>query len=363
MKDRIHIFIGTKAQYIKTAPLLRLMDERKIVYRLIDSGQHAQMARGFRDELGLREPDYALGGSGDVASIRRALLWSLSLARRLWSGAALRRDVFGGAGGVCVVHGDTPSTLLSALMARRAGLEVAHLEAGLRSHRLFHPFPEELIRIITMRISSHLFAPDAAAVSNLEAMGVKGRVVLLSGNTSLEAVRWALRGEQANPGTGPVIVTMHRVENLHNSGRVEAMVELVERISGTNSVRFVAHEPTMAALRKRGLDERLRAGGVEIRPLSGHQEFVRMLASAPFVVTDGGSIQEECALIGVPTLLWRKGSERPDGLGSNVVAAGYDDQVVDRFLDDPESHRTPMKAPAVNPSEEILVELLQIAGS
>ena len=356
----IHVFIGTKAQYIKTAPLLRLMDERDVAYRLIDSGQHARMARGFREELGLREPDYALGGAGDVASIRRALLWSLSLARRLWSGAALRRDVFGGEGGVCVVHGDTPSTLLSALMARRAGLGVAHLEAGLRSHRLLHPFPEEIIRIITMRLSSHLFAPDEAAVSNLRAMGVNGRVVALSGNTSLEAVRWALSSGQVEAGSGPVIVTMHRVENLHNSGRIEGLVELIEEISRSNPVRFVIHEPTMAALQKKRFDERLRAGGVELHQLSGHQDFVRMLASAPFVVTDGGSIQEECALLGVPTMLWRMGSERPDGLEANVVVTGYDDAVVQRFLDDPESHRKPIAEPDVNPSEEILSELIQI---
>ena len=79
-----------------------------------------------------------------------------------------------------------------------------------------------------------------------------------------------------------------------------------------------------------------------------------MLAAAPFVITDGGSIQEECALIGVPTLLWRERSERPDGLGSNVVASRYDDEIIERFLADPEAYRVERLRPTGSPSTEIL---------
>ena len=353
MTDVIHVFIGTKAQYIKTAPLLRLMDERGIAYRLIDSGQHARISAMMREELGVRAPDYVLGGSEDVASIPKVLLWSLKLATRLWSRQRLRDDVFGGRGGICVVHGDTPSTFLATLLARRAGLSVAHLEAGLRSYRLTHPFPEEVVRIVTMRLASLLFAPDATAVENLKKMRVKGRILALSGNTSLEAVRAAL-GDESFPHTGPVIVTMHRVENLHSASRVEQFVALAERIAKRYSVRFVVHEPTEIILAKRGYDDRLEAAGVEMRPLAGHSEFVRMLAAAPFVVTDGGSIQEECALIGMPTLLWRERSERPDGLDANVVASRYDSEIIERFLADPEALRVPTLRPTTRPSVEIL---------
>jgi UDP-N-acetylglucosamine 2-epimerase len=356
VSDLIHVFIGTKAQYIKTAPLLHLMDEQGVAYRLIDSGQHARISTMMRHELGVRAPDYVLGDAEDVASIPKVILWSVKLASRLWSPKRLRAEVFGGSRGICVVHGDTPSTMLAALLARRAGLPVAHLEAGLRSHRLTHPFPEEIVRILTMRLAALLFAPDATAVDNLSRMRVKGRVVALSGNTSLEAVQGAL-GEDAPATTGPVIVTMHRVENLHNAARVERMVALTERIARRNSVRFVVHAPTEIIFAKRGYDERLRAAGVELRPLAGHSEFIRMLAQAPFVITDGGSIQEECALLGVPTLLWRDRSERPDGLDANVVAGRYDDEIIDRFLAGPEAYRVARLRPTARPSAEILAVL------
>lgn len=354
---RLHVFIGTKAQYIKTAPLLRLMDVRGIDYRLIDSGQHARISRALRAELGVREPDLLLGDERDVTSVPQALLWSARIAARLGSRRKTREQIFGGCGGICVVHGDTPSTLLSTLMARRAGLRVAHLEAGLRSFRMFHPFPEELIRIAVMRASHVLFAPDSMAVETLRKMGVKGRVVPVPGNTSLEALRHAL-GDFAAKDGGPVIATMHRVENLHNGKRVEGFVRLLVAAARHRPLRFVMHGPTVETISRSGAEGRLREAGIEMLPLQSHNEFAAMLRSAPFVITDGGSIQEECALLGVPTLIWRDRSERPDGLGKNVVLSHYDPQVSATFLADPERHRRPASTAALQPSGRILEELL-----
>jgi UDP-N-acetylglucosamine 2-epimerase (non-hydrolysing) len=360
MTDRFHIFIGTKAQYVKTAPLLRVMDARGVEYRLIDSGQHASLAEGLRRELGVRDPDHRLGGTSDVSSIPAALAWSAGLATRLVSGDRLRREVFGGDGGICVVHGDTPSTLLSTLMARRAGLRVAHLEAGLRSWRLVHPFPEELIRVVVMRWSDLLFAPDAVALANLERMRVRGRVIPLSGNTSLEAVRHAAPSGEA--GGGPAVLTMHRVENLHRRHRLKGFVELAVTIAAERPTVVVLHEPTAAALSQAGREQRLQEAGVTTLPLVPHRQFVAMLAAAPLVVTDGGSVQEECALLGVPTLLWRDRTERPDGLGENVVLSHYDSVTVAAFLADVERYRRPVRRPSVSPSEEILDVLLGELG-
>ena len=356
----IHVFLGTKAQYIKTAPLLRLMDERGVDYRLIDSGQHGALSVGLREELDVRDPDHVLGDGRDVDTIPQAAVWAAKLAAELASPRRLRREVFGGQGGVCVVHGDTPSTLLSALMARRAGLEVAHLEAGLRSKHLLHPFPEELIRVVVMRFADLLFAPDDEAVANLRRMKVKGEVVRLEANTVLEALRHDLRAAPP-PGSGPAVVTMHRVENLNRSGRTVKLVETVERVAAERPVRFVVHGPTRETLRKGGHDRRLAAAGVELVPLAPHREFVAMLHAAPFVITDGGSIQEECALLGVPTLLWRMSSERPDGLGRNVVLSRYDDATIRDFLDDPERHRHPTALADANPSAQALEHLLRHA--
>jgi UDP-N-acetylglucosamine 2-epimerase (non-hydrolysing) len=361
--DRLHVFLGTKAQYIKTAPVLRVLDERGEPYRLIDSGQHARIAAGMREDLGIQAPAHVLGADHDVDSIPQAIRWALELSARLPSRRRLREEVFGGEGGICVVHGDTPSTLLSAAMARRAGLRVAHLEAGLRSRGLFDPFPEEAIRILVMRMADLLFAPDEAAVRNLELMKVRGRVVRVSGNTSVDALRNRVgRPADAVSGDGPVVVTMHRVENLHNKKRSGAFLELVSNIATSRPVRFVVHGPTREIVERAGAGERLRALGVDMRPLSSHADFVAALCRAPFVITDGGSIQEECALLGVPTLLWRLRTERADGLGANVVLSGYDDDVIRAFLRDHERLRRRPDPLEVSPAAEIVDVLLAELG-
>ena len=356
----IHVFLGTKAQYIKTAPLLRLLDQHGVGYRLIDSGQHARLSAGMRAELGVRRPDVVLGGHDDVTSIVAALRWSVAIAARLWSGRRIRSEVFGGRDGVCVVHGDTPSTLLAALLARRAGLQVAHLEAGLRSHRLSHPFPEEAIRVLVMRLSDLLFAPDDAALANLRVMRLRGRVVALRGNTVIEALAHSLQLRE--PSHGPAVITMHRVENLTNRRRVDRLVETAERLATTMPVRFVLHTPTDEALARSGLRRRLADAGVAMSALVAHHQFVQLLAAAPLVITDGGSIQEECALLGVPTLLWRGRTERSDGLGANVVLSHYDPVVIDAFLEQPETYRRKPADLDSRPSEQILDELLRLIG-
>ena len=354
---RLHVFLGTKAQYIKTAPLLRILDDQGIDYRLIDSGQHAEISTLMRSELGVREPDYVFGNDKDITTISQAVAWSARIATRLWSGARLREQVFGGAGGICVVHGDTPSTLLSCFMAMRAGLEVAHMETGLRSGKLTHPFPEEIIRMIVMRLADLCFAPTPAAAAYLGRIHKRGRVIPLGANTSLEALRWAME----RPGetkTGPVIVTMHRVENLRSRDRVEGFARTVARIAKEEPVRFVVHEPTRNAIEGFGVVDGLRDAGVEMVPLVAHNAFVDLIRNAPFVITDGGSIQEECAMIGVPTLLWRDRTEWHYGLGDNVVLSHYEPATIDAFLADPQRLRHAPEIPTVSPSEQIVETLL-----
>ena len=365
----IHVFIGTKAQYIKMAPLLRRMDAEAVGYRLIDSGQHSGLTASLRDELGVREPDVRMGTDRDVVSVPQAMQWALGLSGRLLSRSRLRREVFGSHDGVCVVHGDTPSTLLGALAARRAGMPVAHVEAGLRTFRWFHPFPEEIVRVATGRMADILFAPGPVAASNLRNAGVKGRVVEQSANTVLESVRDALgsdwesleqfhdrEGSDASSPASPVVVTMHRVENLYRRSRREALIDVVVGLAADRSVRWVVHGPTEKALAG-AARTRLAGAGVEMVPLLGYRQFLANLAAAPFVITDGGSIQEECALLGVPALVWRDRTDRDDGLGENVVLSHYDPAVVSDFLRDPQRHRRRPRPLEFSPSEQILDEL------
>jgi UDP-N-acetylglucosamine 2-epimerase (non-hydrolysing) len=157
---------------------------------------------------------------------------------------------------------------------------------------------------------------------------------------------------------------MHRVENLRSRDRVTLFAETVCRIAAQRPVHFVVHEPTRQAIERFGVVERLRScENVTMTPLLAHNDFVTRLREAPFVITDGGSIQEECAMIGVPTLLWRDRTEWEFGVGENVVIAHYDVARIDTFLCDFAPLRRAPAVPDVSPSEDILNELLRTLGA
>ncbi len=339
----IHIFIGTKAQYIKTAPLIRRLGQQGIVYRLIDSGQHASLTMALRRELGVREPDVCLRRGDDIASLPRAAIW---MTKVMLSGAfrpgKMARQVFDGQGGVCVIHGDTPTTLLSVFLARRAGIPLAHLEAGLRSFNYWNPFPEELIRVVAMKRAALLFAPSATALANLERMNLRGEKHDSGVNTNLEALKYS-RSQIQTPPPGLenyALFVIHRVETLHNKKRMAVIIDLVHRLAKEKQLLFVLHPPTELILKKRGDHQRLEEqGNITLRPLLPHAEFINLLDHADFVVTDGGSIQEECFYLGKPCLLMRKKTERNEGIGENALLSEFQQERIDHFVNHWQDYR------------------------
>lgn len=325
MAGSVHVLLGTKAQYIKTAPVVHELLRLGVPTRLVDLGQHGKITKELRSELDLPEPEITIGGDHDVESIPQALRWAGRVSQHLVRSG---QGLFVG-GGICLVHGDTPSTLLAAMLARRHRVPVAHLEAGLRSASLLEPFPEEAIRRLVTRLSSILYAPDRESEDRLRRLRVRGVVVQTNGNTSLDALKRSLRGSAPEP-EGPAVFTMHRVENLHRRDRVDGFVDLLVRAAQRNPVVFVVHGPTWAVIEPH--QRTLIEAGVQLVDLLSHADFSQMLCRARFVVTDGGSIQEECAYLGVPTLLWRAYTERSDGLGRNVILSSYDPQIAADFL-------------------------------
>lgn len=332
----IHIFIGTKAQYIKTAPLIRLLDQRGIAYRLIDSGQHASLTKTLRRELGLREPDVCLRQGKDIASVPRAALWMLNvICAAVFRPGRMTRQVFAGNGGVCVIHGDTPTTLLSVILARRARIPLAHLEAGLRSFNYLNPFPEELVRVVAMKQAHLLFAPSTAAMNNLERMTLRGETHNIGVNTNLEALKYSRSLERDPPEDlkDYALFVIHRVETLHNRQRMRIILDLIHRLATKRQVLFVLHPPTELLLKKRGDRQRLeKQTNIVLRPLQPHAMFINLLEHADFVVTDGGSIQEESHYLGKPCLLMRKKTERDEGIGENVLLSEFRPEHIEHFI-------------------------------
>jgi UDP-N-acetylglucosamine 2-epimerase (non-hydrolysing) len=333
----VHVFVGTKAQFIKMAPIMQELDRRHIVYNFIDAGQHAGLTGDLIEQFNLREPDVFLREEmTSIDSLHQAIFWTVG---HLWRVALKRRQlcrrVFRGKKGVCLIHGDTLTTLLSLLYAKRCGLRVAHVEAGLRSYNLLNPFPEEIIRLIAMRYSDILFAPSDRAFENLREMGYEGKSVNAGGNTILDAVRYAKQHTDAvqRPAEPYVTATVHRVETIYSRARMEAVVTLLEKVGQERKVLFVLHEPTRQQLSRFGLYDRLHHNqSIELLPLQPYLTFVGLLEGADFVVTDGGSVQEETHLLGVPCLIMRSKTERLDGLGENACLAGFERESVEHFL-------------------------------
>lgn len=325
----ILILVGTKAQYIKTAPIMLEMRRRNMPYRLVYTGQHSETFSELEAAFGLptAEDNLVPGTEADSRTglVRWALRFVSAACRRIRTGA-WRDEAWG------VVHGDTASTLLSAIMLRVAGIPVAHVEAGLRSPNLYSPFPEELVRRAVSRLASLHFAPSAAAAANLA--GRPGLIVETNGNSMRDALRHAIAcvgGESREADRTYAIATLHRSENLSRRAVLDLLLEEIVSASRTIPIKFVLHPVTRRSLRSNGWLARLEAEpNVRLVPRTDYVTFVQTMLGAQFLMTDGGSNQEEAAMLGLPTLVLRAETERDDGLDEGVVVMSNLDRTVIR---------------------------------
>jgi len=333
----IHIFIGTKAQYVKTAPVIRKLDQRGIEYNLIDSGQHAQLQHKYRKYFGIRTPDLFLReGKQDITSVFIVIGWFLvNFFEVLIFRKKAKRKFFRNKKGVCIVHGDTPTTLLSILIAKMCGVEILHLEAGLRSFDIFNPFPEEIIRVITMNIADILCVSSKWAENNLRKIKFKKKVLRISANTGLDAMRYSLK--QQKPCEiylkNYCLISIHRFENIISKRKISKIAELVQEIATNKKVIFPLHSPTKRQLLKFGILEALQEkSNIILSDLLSHTDFLHFAEKADFIITDGGSVQEESYYLGVPCLLLRNCTERQEGIGENVIISKFDNEIINDFL-------------------------------
>lgn len=349
------VIIGTKAQFIKTAPVLQEMDRRGIAYQLVYTGQHSETFDVLEKAFGTRPADDVLvprfEADTKVSFARWTwLFWRSAIRRvrrRAWRGATL-----------CLVHGDTASTLFSAMAARIAGLPVGHIEAGLRSPRLLDPFPEELVRRLVSRLAQVHFAPDSTVMANLVA--ARGDVVDTEGNTLRDALVMALAQMGNVPSTGGTapygVVSIHRNENLSNAADFDLLMASVIDASSVLPLKFVLHPATRARISRTSWKTRLEAApDIELMARMDYPDFVRLLVGSRLLMTDGGSNQEEAAMLGLPTLLLRRTTERADGIGERVELSCLDREVIARFVRANADGQWPVRSlPSLSPSMVIV---------
>ncbi len=307
------IVIGTRPEAIKLAPVAKALAARGIPPRILLTGQHA-----FLDpaSFGLGRFELVELGCAGVANpqvhaglVTRTLLPLLAGTEFL------------------IVQGDTSSALGGALAAAQAGVALAHVEAGLRSHDPLSPWPEEEFRIAIDACATLLFAPTELNADNLRREALAG-AVLVTGNTAVDALFEQLpllrRPRRRPDGLRRLLVTCHRRESwgeaLHG---IAAALSAIAALPGVR-MRLVLHpNPRVASDMLRLLAGR---PNIEFRDPCSHLEMLELMRDSDLVLSDSGGMQEEAPALGVPLLVLRDRTERPEGIASgNCRLAGRDE--------------------------------------
>jgi UDP-N-acetylglucosamine 2-epimerase (non-hydrolysing) len=311
----IGVIFGTRPEVIKLVPVIeRLRATDWCQVALLPSGQHGHLLRQAMSECGLENlPLPPPPPPQDPARLVR------TLAERL------RAMLEGVCPDMVLVHGDTATALAGAEAAVELHIPVGHVEAGLRTYDLDHPYPEEHHRQTIARLARLHFAPTPAAAGNLLNEGVDPSTVLMTGNTIVDMLqRVRLATASPYPDTERLaIVTLHRRELLPHLDKVVAGLHAA--VDSHPELRVVIPLHTNPAVA-----EPLRAAfghhpRVDVIPALPYPQFLGLLSNASVVVTDSGGVQEEASILGVPLVIARQVTERPEVLmNGRAVVAGFD---------------------------------------
>jgi UDP-N-acetylglucosamine 2-epimerase (non-hydrolysing) len=357
----IVVVFGTTGELIKLAPVLTRLDRNGRRYLLATTGQQVQQIPSFLDQFGLRQPDVWLGRGArgrDLAVNRDIPGWlrtvGASYARER---PRLRRELRAGDGRPLVlVHGDTMTTVLGALMGRGLRVPVAHIESGLRSYDLRHPFPEELSRRSASALAQIHYAPGPWAASNLDGTP---DVVDTGSNTIRDSLELVTEGESpfVLPEAPFGVVSLHRFELLNNRRVLAETIGALAEAATRTPLLFVDHPVTIAAVERFGLSKHFDATTFRRIPRLRFFDFVRLERRSAFVVTDSGGSQEECFYLDLPCLVHRVRTERREGIGENAVLSDLRVDVLRDFLADPSRYRRRSALPDASPSDVIVSDL------
>ena len=309
MRQKVHLIAAARPNFMKIAPLWHALREAEdFAPVLVHTGQHydANMAGDIFADLGLPEPDHALGvgGGGHGEQTGRVMIAYEAVVE------ADRPDWI-------IVVGDVNATLACALVGAKLGIPVVHLEAGLRSGD--RSMPEEINRLATDAISDVLWTPSPDADANLSAEGVDPTRVTRVGNImldSFEMVRPAIdaAGETAKLGLEPgryTVATLHRPSNVDTAEALTRLVAALEEVQAQLPVVFPVHPRTAGRLDAFGLRGRLEAAGVRLLEPLPYVRFMSLVVNAAAAITDSGGLQEETTYLGIPCLTLRPNTERP----------------------------------------------------
>ena len=314
---RLDLIAGARPNFMKVAPIinaLRAARPGRLGYRLVHTGQHYDraMSGGFFEQLGIPDPDVNLEvGSGTHAEQTSAIMIGYE--------KLLAQDP----SDLCLVVGDVNSSLACAVVARKAGVPVAHVEAGIRSGDW--TMPEEINRVVTDAVANWFFTTSETAGDNLRRGGVEDERVFFVGNTMIDTLLahmprlrppafWDALG--LKPGRY-CVVTLHRPANVDGEQHLARLLRAISDGARGIPIVFPVHPRTARTLRD--LDAALPC--MHLVDPQGYLEFNYLVKHALGVITDSGGITEETTVMGVPCLTLRDNTERPEtvAIGTNEL--------------------------------------------
>ncbi|MCW2761844.1 MAG: UDP-N-Acetylglucosamine 2-epimerase [Marmoricola sp.] len=351
MTLRVMVVYGTRPEAIKLAPLVRQLHlAEDLAPYVVVTGQHREMLDQVNSLFEI-SPDEDLDLMIHGASVN-------AIARRVLE--AMEKVLEVDQPDALVVQGDTTSALAASLAGFLAEVPVVHVEAGLRTGNLRSPFPEEANRRLTSVVADLHLAPTSTARSNLEREGIDPESIVVTGNTVVDALHWAVHQpvEFSDPrlavlgvDRGLVLVTTHRRE-AWGARMTDAMLGLRDIAGQHPELDFLLPLHRNQVVRDAVVGTLENLDNVVLTEPLAYAEFSHMMQRAHLVVTDSGGVQEEAPSLGKPVLVLRDTTERPEGVEAGTVKlVGTDRDVVrdeaERLLVDPTAYAE--MANAVNP--------------
>lgn len=316
---RITLIAGARPNFMKVAPIIHaikcLQSEGKdFSFRLVHTGQHydKQMSGTFFEELNIPQPDINLGcGGGSQAEQAAAIM------------VKFEQDLLANPTDLVMVVGDVTSTMACSLVAKKLGVKVAHVEAGIRSYDL--SMPEEINRMVTDSIADYFFTTTHWATNNLLSAGIKKERIFFVGNVMIDTLlanmdrfrkpeeydRLSLKEK------GYIVLTMHRPGNVDEAEKLKrTMSEIVNNVNEMPVV-FPIHPRTAKIFADLGIE----ADNLKVIPPLGYLEFNYLVKHAKAVITDSGGITEETTVMHIPCMTLRDNTERPETceIGTNSL--------------------------------------------
>lgn len=340
------IVFGTRPEAIKLAPVVReLRGRANVNLRVVSTSQHRELLQQALEVFAIT-PDIDLSVMQPGQTLEELTVRVLPAMQQTL--AAEKPDVL-------IVQGDTTTVFVASLAAFYQQIPVAHVEAGLRSHNNYNPFPEEINRRLTSAIAALHFAPTELAKQNLLSEGIDPAKVFVTGNTVVDALH-AISNSAAFASTPvPVnvngkrllLVTLHRRESFGGALKdmCGALRDITSHHPDVHVVIPVHHNPNV---KDTVLDELASVKGVTLLEPLDYVSFLRTMQASTFVLTDSGGVQEEAPVFRRPVLVLRETTERQEAIDAGVAqlvgTRGADIvRAASRLLDDPSTYASMSK--------------------